>query len=79
MFLAVKSMPNHKYMILEHCLYYSIQSHVDVLQGQTNAIALLPPSDGKKQKNITISFVKMILQHYYLVSVELHIFQQKSR
>ena len=65
--LDILTLPQHKYMILEHCLYYHVQQKTDEKFGMPNALVMLPPSDGVKQENITVYISSVTLQQIWLV------------
>lgn len=62
------NLPNHKYLVLENCLYYDLQRKADFKSGQINSLAVMPPVGIKGEENVTIHIHSHTLQHLWLVN-----------
>ena len=63
----VTVLPQHKYQVLEQCLYYQLQRKTDDEYRKPSALFLLPPGKDRKT-NVTIVVKDTVVQNLWLVT-----------
>lgn len=63
----VQDLPQHRYMILEDCLYYNLSQEADVVTGKSSSMVLLPPTKEVGDK-VTVNVHKLIVRQVWMVS-----------
>lgn len=73
-FLETVDLPQHKYLIIEECLYYFLSQEADKLQEKPNSLVVLPPTK-KANEKIEVAVEKMIVRQLWINELwkEMHV------